>query len=90
MFPSDRILETDSGGLRADPELNVFWSVVVLNPVSMVDAFLWKETAPEDVLHHKDVFKDIAVTCSGMGGQPHHQITSLVSGATSLPVSVRN
>jgi hypothetical protein len=88
--PHDGILEPNSRRLWAYPELKVLWPVVVSYPISMMHAFRWKKAASEQFFHYEDVLKDVAVTRSGMVREPHHEIASLVPGATASPVAVRD
>jgi len=59
--PGDGVLDPTTNGLRFDPQLEVFGSIVVAHAVAMVDGFAGDQVAAEDGLHHQDVLEDIAV-----------------------------
>jgi len=87
--PRDGVGHPDASWLRACPEFQVLWPVVIAHAVAVVDRLIWQQVAAEDLLHHQDVLEDV-LTFAGarVTGCPGHDITSLVTSAPALPPAV--
>jgi len=87
--PFDGIAHPDARRLRPRPKLEVLGPIVVAHAVDVVNRLPADQAPPEEVLSYQDVFKDVGTSSRPrMTGDPHHHVASLVSGTTSLPISI--
>jgi hypothetical protein len=88
--PRDRVHSPDAGRLGSDPKFQIFGRVVIADPVLMVDAFVGKQRSTELLLHHDDVFEDVALgSGSRMVWHPNHEVPGVMLGPAALPIVVR-
>ena len=78
-------LVVDQGMLPFSDQAQVLGIVVVLDPVHVMDGFVWREEATERLLHDQSVLGDISLdVCAGVFGLQDENVAS-VSDAPALP-----
>jgi hypothetical protein len=88
--PRDGIAHPDAGRLRARPQFQVFWPVVVTYAVAVMDGFGWQQVAAEDLLHSDYVFEYVLTPPGARVIRgPEHDISGLVPGTPASPVAIR-
>ena len=75
--PGNGVLDTTAVRLWLDPQFEVPGSIIRAHTVPMMDVFAGEEIAPQDGLHHEDVFENVfVVSCaSRVSGRLDVEIT---------------
>ena len=67
----------------------VLGSIVVADPVEVMNAFVWEEESPELALHHENMFEHVtALGGSRVARNADHQVAGLVPCLSASPVAV--
>lgn len=67
-------------------KLKVLWSIVVPNPVFVVNSFVWEEWSAKLLFHHQDVLKHVYLASSWMVWGVYSDVTVMGFVSAAAPI----